>query len=150
MTEQGTLIAASAKKWLGTPHVNGAKVLGRGVDCGMLLLASLEGAGAIEEGEIEIPPYSNEWHLHHGEEWFLHYVQQRCWKVNGEPKEGDFLLWQYGRCISHGGVYCGNGIVCHALVDQGVILTGIDDVMFTDAKGRTRLRGIYRFAKEVR
>ena len=61
---------------------------------------------------------------------------------------GDFLLYQFGRCISHGGVYVGTGMVCHAVVEQGVILSSVDDVMFLDAKGRSRLRGIYRFGGE--
>lgn len=147
--EQGKAIAAAAKQWLGTPHVNGAKVKGYGVDCGMLLVAATEDAGLLERDSIKIPEYSSEWHLHHSEEWFLKYVKEHCRKIKGTPQPGDFLLWQYGRCISHGGVYCGDGIVCHALIDQGVILTGVDDVMFYDAKGRSRLRGVYRY-KDVK
>ena len=58
---------------------------------------------------------------------------------------GDFLLYQYGRCISHGGIYIGDNILCHAMVDEGVILSELNDVMFLDAKGKSRLRGIYRF-----
>ena len=34
----GEKIAKAAAEWLGTPHINGAKVKGRGVDCGMLLM----------------------------------------------------------------------------------------------------------------
>ena len=61
-------IVAEAYTWLGTPHVNQAKVKGKGVDCGMLLIASLENTGYIEKGAIQVAPYSNEWHLHHSEE----------------------------------------------------------------------------------
>ena len=69
-------IVEEAYTWLGTPHVNQAKVKGKGIDCGMLLIACLEGAGYIKRGAIKIPPYSNEWHLHHGEEWFLKVVER--------------------------------------------------------------------------
>ena len=140
----GRKIANAALEYLGTPHVNFAKVKGKGVDCGMLLIASLEDAGAIEKNSIKIAPYSNEWHLHHSEEWFKGYVETYCDKVE-ELEEGDFILYQYGRCASHGAVYVGNGIVCHALVNHGCVLTGMDDVMFLDAHGKSRVRGFYRF-----
>lgn len=41
----GKEIAKAALPWLGTPHVNQARVRGRGVDCGMLLIAALEDSG---------------------------------------------------------------------------------------------------------
>ena len=144
MKNMGRKIADAALEYLGTPHVNQAKVKGKGVDCGMLLIASLEGAGAVAKDSIEIAPYSNEWHLHHSEEWFKGYIEKYCDKVD-ELEEGDFVLYQYGRCASHGAVYVGNGIVCHALVNHGCVLTEMDDVMFLDAHGKSRVRGFYRF-----
>lgn len=140
----GDKIAKAAMEWIGTPHVNNAKVKGIGVDCGMLLIGALEDSGTIEKDSIEIKPYSNEWHLHRSEEWFLRYVEQHCEKVT-DLKVGDFLLYQYGRCISHGAVYIGNNMVVHALVNQGVILSNLNETMFLDAHGKSRLRGIYRF-----
>ena len=41
----------------------------------------------------------------------------------------------------------GNNLVIHAFVDLGVILSSIDDVLFYDAKGKSRLRAVYRFRK---
>lgn len=81
MSTIGDKIAQASLAWLGTPHINMARVKGRGVDCGMLLIASLEDSGAVARGSIPIKPYSNEWHLHHSDEWFLHYVQTYCDKV---------------------------------------------------------------------
>ena len=145
MTEaEGKKVAEAALTWLGTPHVNGARVKGKGVDCGMLLMGSLEDAGLLERNSMEIAPYSNEWHLHHSEEWFLSYVKSKCRKVR-KPRPGDFLLYQYGRCISHGAVYIGDGRVVHAVVRQGVIMSDTNEVQFVDAKGNSRLRGIYRY-----
>ncbi len=144
--EQGKLIADAAKTWLGTPHVNNARVKGIGIDCGMLCYAATEDAGLIKRDSIKVRPYSNEWHLHHSEEFFLEYIKTYCDPVDeSELQPGDFLLYQFGRCISHAAIYIGDGVVCHAVVSQGVVLTGIDDVMFLDAKGRSRLRGIYRY-----
>lgn len=141
-------IVKEAYTWLGTPHINQAKVKGKGVDCGMLLIACLEGAGIIEKDSIEIPPYSNEWHLHHGEEWFLRVVESYCEEVPMEEiQPGDFMLYKFGRCVSHGAVYVGNGRVIHAMVERGVILSDINDVMFLTRKGEARLHGVYRFVR---
>lgn len=54
-------------------------------------------------------------------------------------------MYQFGRCVSHGGIYIGNNQIIHAVIDQGVILSDLNDVMFLDAHGKSRLRGIYRF-----
>lgn len=140
----GERIAAEARTWLGTPHVNMAKVKGVGVDCGMLLIGVLEGARIIKTDTINIAPYSNMWHLSHSEEWFLRYVQKYCNEVT-DLQIGDFLLYKYGRCISHAAIYIGQDKVIHALIDQGVVITEMSDVLFYDAKGRSRLRGAYRF-----
>lgn len=142
-------VVKEAYTWLGTPHVNDSKVKGKGVDCGMLLIACLENTGRVKKGEIQVEPYSNEWHLHHSEEWFLSTVEKYCKRIPLEFIEpGDFLLYKFGRCVSHGGVYVGNNQEIHALVEQGVVLSDINDVMFLDAHGRSRLHGIYRFDPE--
>lgn len=142
----GEKIVEAGRSWLGTPHVNQARVKGIGVDCGMLLIGALEDSGLIDKGAIKIAPYSNEWHLHHSEEWFLSYVKKYCIPVTETDMAiGDFLMYQFGRCVSHGGIYIGDNQIIHAVIDQGVILSDLNDVMFLDAHGRSRLRGIYRF-----
>lgn len=143
---QGKKIAAAARSWLGTEHINNARVKGVGVDCGQLLIAALEDSETIRKNEIAVKPYSNEWHMHRSEEWFKFYIEAYCKKISVQDiRPGDFLLYQYGRCCSHAGVYIGDNIICHAVVDQGVILTELDDVMFYDRHGNSRLRGVYRY-----
>lgn len=112
MSEMGDKIADAALQWLGTPHVNMAKSRGLGVDCGMLLIAALEDSGAIKPGAIEIEPYSNMWHLSHSKEWFKSYVEKYCDRAH-VLQRGDFILYQYGRCISHGAVYVGDLSLIH-------------------------------------
>ena len=144
--DEGEKVARAALAWLGTPHVHQAKVKGRGVDCGHLYLAALEDAGLMEKDSFFVKPYSPAWHLHHAEEWFLHYVSTIADEVPvSEMRPGDFLMYQYGRCVSHGGIYVGRQMVCHAVVDKGVILTDLHDVMFLDSHGKSRLRGVFRY-----
>lgn len=143
----GEKIAKAATAWLGTPYANNSMVKGTGVDCSYLLVAALIDSGLMKADRLQIENYSNEWHLHHSEEKYLKYVQQVADEVKeGAPLEiGDFLLYQYGRCISHGAIYIGNGLVIHAFVDYGVIISKLDDVLFYDKKGRSRLRAVYRY-----
>lgn len=79
--KDGEKIVQAALKWLGTPHVNQAKVRGKGVDCGMLLVAATEDAGLIKRDSISVTPYSNEWHLHRSEEMFLKYIKNIVLKL---------------------------------------------------------------------
>lgn len=147
----GERIAEAAMKWLGTPYQNNAMVKGIGVDCSYLLVAALIESGVMAKDRLNIEDYSNEWHLHHSEEKYLKYVKQVADEVNLEDdviRVGDFVLFQYGRCISHGAIYIGNGLLIHAFVDYGVILSSIDDVIFYDKKGRSRLRAVYRYREE--
>lgn len=142
----GEKIADAAFSWLGTPHINQAKIKGKGVDCGQLLIASLEDAGLIAKNAIKVKPYSNEFHLHNSEEWYLKIVQEYCDEVNAdEMQTGDFLLFKIGRIVSHGAIFLGGRNVIHAVIGQGVIVADINDAMFYDKKGRSRLKGIYRF-----
>lgn len=146
----GQRISDAAKKWLGTPYMNNTMVRGVGVDCAYLLVAALVDSGVMRADWLEIENYSNEWHLHHSEEKYLKYVQQVADEVDmASPiKEGDFLLYQYGRCISHGAIYVGDGLVIHSFVDYGVIYSKLDDSLFFDKKGRHRLRAVYRYREE--
>ena len=95
----GQRISDAAKKWLGTPYMNNTMVRGVGVDCAYLLVAALVDSGVMRADWLEIENYSNEWHLHHSEEKYLKYVQQVADEVDmtSPIKEGDFLLYQYGR-----------------------------------------------------
>mgnify|MGYP000204114729 FL=1 len=145
MKNTGQKIADAALEWLGTPYVNNAMAKGHGVDCAYLLVAAVVDSGIMPKNKLHVENYSNEWHLHRSEEKYLKYIQQVADEVHGEPRIGDFLLYQYGRCISHGAVYLGNGKVVHAFVDMGVIISNIDDIIFYDNRGKTRLRAVYRF-----
>lgn len=147
----GERIAEAAMTWLGTPYQNNAMVKGIGVDCSYLLIAALTESGVMAKDRLNIEDYSNEWHLHHSEEKYLKYVKQVADEVNLEDdviQVGDFVLFQYGRCISHGAIYIGNGLLIHAFIDYGVILSSIDDVIFYDKKGCSRLRAVYRYREE--
>lgn len=145
----GELIAQTALTWIGTPYANNAMAKGQGVDCAMLVIGVLEECGLLQPNQIKVEHYSNEWHLHRNEEKFIKHLELFAYEVDADDIQvGDFVLYQYGRCISHGSIYVGNNMVAHAYVDMGVILSRIDDTLFYDSKGKHRMRKVYRY-KEI-
>lgn len=106
-----------AKTWLGTPFRDQADIKGGGVDCAMLLVRS-----AADTGLITIPaddprwprPYPPQWHLHRDEERFLGIIGTLGREVQREPIPGDVVVYQCGRCYSHGGIIIENDCVIHA------------------------------------
>lgn len=129
-----------AKTWVNTPYHSMAKLKGIGVDCVQLLIGVYENCHLIEG--FDTGTYSHEWHLHKGEERYLQGLLLFCDKVSS-MKKGDILVYQYGRCISHAGIYIGDNQLIHAYVDRGVIISCLDDVLFVDRKGKSRYRGCY-------
>lgn len=133
-----------AKTWLNTPYHSGAKLKGVGVDCGQLLIAVYENVGVLNPGECEPGYYSPEWHLHRSEEKYLSWVQKYSDRVENNPKPGDIVLFKFGRCVSHGGIYIGDNKIIHAYINMGVIMSDMREAILLDKRGKSRLYGIYR------
>jgi cell wall-associated NlpC family hydrolase len=124
-------IVAIAREWIGTPHHHMARVKGAGVDCAMFPLEVYREAGVI--GEIEIPFYPPDWMLHRSEEIFLGIVERYARELNapaaplptarGSVQAGDFVIYRFGRCFSHGAIVTEWPTVIHAVNGPGVILS---------------------------
>ncbi|HEU5231963.1 MAG TPA: NlpC/P60 family protein [Terriglobales bacterium] len=126
-----------ARSWLGTPYHHMGRIKGVGVDCAMFPLEVYREAGLI--GDIEIPFYPPDWHLHRSEEIYLKIVQQRALELRGHapPEPGDFVLYQFGRTWSHGAIVVDWPVIIHAVVQHGVILSeGENDGMLVGRKRR--------------
>src|SRR4051794_11035245 len=84
------LVVAEAHKWLGTPYVHEASVLGAGVDCAMILREVYEKCLPYL-GHIEIEHYPPDWHLHRGDERYLNIVRKYADEVE-HPLPGDIAV----------------------------------------------------------
>lgn len=102
-------------------------VKGVGVDCSMLLVAVYHAGGLIPD--VEPRPYPPDWHLHRSEEKYLGWLQQLGHEV-AEPEVGDVVVWRFGRCFAHGGIYIGGGEIVHAYLGKGCILGRLDEPDF--------------------
>lgn len=104
-------VVDAARKWLGTPYHNGARVIGSGVDCAQLLACAFVEAGVLAPF---IPDrYASDWHLHRGEEKYLGEIERYASLIDPDRRPlrerdpdfnvlpGDILMFRNGRTFSH-------------------------------------------------
>jgi cell wall-associated NlpC family hydrolase len=106
---------AEAFTWVGTPFRDCADVKGPNgaVDCAMLLVRCAAAAGLIDRA-FDPRPYSPRWHVHRGEEKFIDFLMKLGAREVGEPRLGDVLVWQFGRCYGHGAILVNREEVVHS------------------------------------
>jgi cell wall-associated NlpC family hydrolase len=111
-------VIAEARTWLGTPYHHHARIKGAGVDCAQLLIEVYHEVGLIPRPDVG--NYPTQWHLHRGEELYLHWIERYGVRV-AEPRPGDVAVWQFGLTFSHGGIIVSDVDVIHALRDAGCV-----------------------------
>ncbi|WP_257306308.1 hypothetical protein [Geothrix campi] len=122
--QQRLAVVQEAMCWLRTPYHHRARVMGAGVDCGMLLTEVYEGAGVTPH--VEPAEYPADWMLHRSEERFLGIVETYAQKVDA-PLPGDIALFRWGRCISHGSIVVAWPEIVHAYIHAGEVV--LDDAV---------------------
>jgi len=120
MVDYGKLIAEEAKRWLGTHFEHHASVFQKGADCIGLIIGVLKNTGLLNE-EFQVEYYSREFMLHHSEEILLNRLRAYSNPVEQiDLVEGDFILFQFGRCVSHVGIYLSDNLFIHSENKKGV------------------------------
>jgi hypothetical protein len=99
--EQRAAVVDEARTWLGTPYHHAADVKGHGVDCAMLLVRVYCDLGIVEL--FNPRPYTRDWFLHRSEERYLGHLFGHSKEVR-EPRLGDIIVFQIGRCYAHAGI----------------------------------------------
>jgi cell wall-associated NlpC family hydrolase len=105
-------IVAEAYSFLKTPYHHQGMLKGVGVDCVTLLILVYRSVGIVD---VDFDPgnYSAEWYFHRHEEIYMGGVERYAHRVEvGEL--GDVALYQHGRCVSHGAIIVGDGLIIHA------------------------------------
>lgn len=133
-SEQRQSVITEAETWLRTPHHNGARIKGVGVDCGQFPLAVYEGAGLLPH--IDPGRYSPQFHLNKDEEWYLKLAMKFGRELpDGEiPKKGDFAIYKVGRCYSHGAIVIDWPLIIHSYLGTGVTFDHGDKSWMTHEK----------------
>ena len=118
-------IVREALSWERTPYHPLARIKGIGVDCAQFPAAVYETVGLIPH---IAPSYSPQWMLHRDEEHYLGWVRRFAREIARDAlAPGDFAIWKFGRCYSHGAIVIDPPDVIHAvIVGGGVIRANID------------------------
>ena len=122
-------VVAAAWSWIGTPYHPAARVKGAGVDCGQFLAAVYEEAGVVPR--IETGEYPQDWYMHRSEERYLAFVEAHAARIPGPPEPGDIVLFNFGRCISHGAIVTEWPEIVHAYIGTGDVT--LDDALANKA-----------------
>jgi len=116
-------VIAEALAWEGTPYHSHAAIKGVGTDCAMYPLAVYRTVGLVPEGPN--PEYSPQWMLHRDDEQYLGWVRQYAREIPRKRVEpGDFAIWKFGRCFSHGAIVLDMPEVIHAVIRGGGVVRG--------------------------
>lgn len=123
-----------ARSWIGTPYHPCAQKKRVGVDCGNLPAAVYAEAGLIDP--VKIPNYSPQWMLHQRPEMFMNLVLAVGGReFDGPPLPGDFVMFQFGRCFSHGGIVVSWPTIIHAQVKACVMPDDVSKCRWLDFIG---------------
>lgn len=126
--------------WLGTPYRHWCAVKGRGADCMMFLVATLEEFGLLDSGATKLKYYPRDWHINGNVEILLNSIEENKHKL----KQGTLIkygkieisemLWGDWLCFSlspknlcnHGGIMVSDGKVLHSVYKKGVTLSAVE------------------------
>lgn len=141
-------LAHHALKWVGTPFVPHAAILGAGVDCVNLCAQIYMACGFIEG--FTPPTYSMDGGKHNAESQLTAWLDRdgRFWKLEAEARgdarptnyqPGDLLCFTTGRSAHHTGIVVHDVHFVHCLFSRRVIVSTLADKTF-----RRRLTAVYR------
>jgi hypothetical protein len=107
-------IIEEAFSWIGTPFVDCGDVKGPNgaVDCAMLLRRCYVDTGRL--AEFDPRPYPPRWHIHRNEELFIGWIEKLGGIEVAEPKIGDVIVYQFGRCFAHGAILVNSQEIVHS------------------------------------
>jgi len=117
-------IVREGLSWIGTPFRDCADVKGPNgaVDCAMLLVRCYVDTGRLPP--FDPRPYPPRWHLHKDRQRFLEWVEDKLGGRRVErPRLGDVVIWQFGRCFSHGAILINAEEVVHAYAHARTCIT---------------------------
>lgn len=133
------------ESWVHTPFRHWAGVKQKGVDCIHLIVRVMEELGAFQGRVVVVPKYPHDWHLHRGEPLLKNGVEKLLPHIPighvGEVKDGDVVLFQYGRQAAHAGIYHTEEVY------QSMVGTGVHTRRYHDRNFYERIRFIYRAVK---
>lgn len=132
--EQRHRVVREAREWLGTPYHHHGRIKHIGVDCAQLLCCVYEAAGMVDA--VHTGHYPTDWHMHRSEEMFLGWLDKVGARPVATPNMGDLAVFRFGRTYSHGAIMIEADLALHSYVQQGVILTRLQEQPLAEREAR--------------
>jgi cell wall-associated NlpC family hydrolase len=114
-------VVSEARTWLRTPYHHMGRVKGAGCDCAMFPAEVYAAAGVIPP-IVGVDYYPEQWNLHRDAERYLDVVLRYAREVAAPTGPGDFVLWRWGRTLSHGAIVIAWPTIIHSVKPEGVRL----------------------------
>jgi len=147
-TATGRLVAAEARRWIGTPYLHQYSTQGAGTDC----LGLVRGVwrGVVGPEPLEIPTYSRDWSEPTGDEALM--VSADNFLIRRSDftlRVGDVLLFRMreGCVAKHLGIVSGCDPTLkfiHAYTGHGVVENSLSDPWLR------RIAAVYSFPEQVK
>lgn len=131
-------------EWLNTPFRHHCGVKGLGCDCIHFVVRVLEEIGLLKWHKNIMPDYPRDWHLHNTRELLAEGLEKELdiKKVSlNRLKNGDIILFHYGKAASHAGIYYDEHVY------QSITNVGVCSIHFQDRKMKQRMKFAYRIIK---
>src|SRR5690242_18354878 len=101
IAEQRAAVVQEALSWTGTPFHDETGIKGVGADCAWFPFRVYTALGLIPP--FEMPRYSPQFMMNSSEDFYLQFVWPHAVETQ-DPQPGDFGMWFYGKCYSHGAI----------------------------------------------
>lgn len=127
-TELEKQIIEEARSWIGTKWIHGQALKGVGTDCIQMIISIAKTFGWIPQN-YTVAPYNQDYALHNETSQIKAGIVEFCYEVtDGKYKVGDIMLFAFGKCASHAGIYVGDNRIVHAPIKYGVLEDNIKNV----------------------
>lgn len=118
-------MTAEVESWIGTPWIHGQCLKGVGVDCVRFVSAIGRASGWVP-ADYHVPVYNQDWALHNTYSMLEAEIQKFLIRTTSNDfRVGDILLFVYGKCASHAGIYIGDDMMVHSYIRKGVIKSSL-------------------------
>lgn len=143
--ERVQALSKELSAWEGTPFRHRCGVKGLGVDCIHMVCHVLINLGAVPANIMRhVPGYPRDWHLHKRNTLLQDMIEKHL-DVRQVPiaemKDGDIVIYRFGRSNSHAAIYCGGKIY------QAVEGSGVTRSSASDKQWNKRIRRVYRLGE---
>lgn len=124
------------ESWENTPFRHLCGVKGMGCDCIHFVVRIIETFGL---GPFKVPEYPKDWHLHRSEELLKRGLTSQVPHIEinpFDPKDGDILLFKFGRVCSHAGIFCDENVWQSLSINR----SGVKKMSFNDPYLYSRMK----------